>query len=57
MWLKGKPQYIRVNRTEYLDKNVQPGISYSYQIESVDRFDIVSLPTEESEITIPKSEP
>ncbi len=57
MWLKGKPQYIRVNRTEYLDKNVQAGISYSYQIESVDRFDIVSLPTEESEITIPKSEP
>ena len=53
-WLKGEPTYINVERTKYLDRDVKSGMTYSYKIVAIDKHEIESLPTEESEITVPK---
>jgi len=53
-WSKSDPIEIEVDRTEYTDKDVIPGVNYSYQIIAVDKFGIESLPTEETEIQLRK---
>ena len=53
-WIKKNVAMFKVDKTEYLDKNVVLNQNYSYQIVAIDKFGIESLPTEKSEITLQK---
>ena len=53
-WIKKDEVSFEVDKTEYLDKDVIPNQTYSYQIMAIDKFGIESIPTEKSETTLQK---
>jgi len=51
-----KIKYINIYDTKYIDKDIVPGITYSYTVVAIDKYGIVSEPAEKITIDVPKEE-
>ena len=56
MLLRRKEKVITEDfqKTSFIDFDVTPGFTYTYKIFAIDRFEIVSKPSEAIEVSIPK---